>query len=79
MVTYEFLKQVGNLLYYTYYPNGKGKPGQVSISIDGEIWNIVQQSEDDILLNFAGHTLSSISDELKNGHNFPKSGQSVWY
>ncbi|MGM9583628.1 MAG: hypothetical protein ACI3WU_07920 [Phascolarctobacterium sp.] len=54
MVNFEFLKQVGDLLFYIYYPGGKGKPGQVSISIDGEIWNIEKRSEDDILLNYAG-------------------------
>lgn len=79
MVTFEFLKQENNLIYYLYYPEGKGKPGIVSISIDGEIWNYEQQSEDDFRLIYCSHVLAWISDELKRSNTIPKNGKVVWY
>ena len=79
MVTFEFLKQENNLIYYLYYPEGKGKPGIVSISIDGEIWNIERQSEDDCLKNYALHVLAYISEKLKLDSNIPKKDRVVWY
>ena len=79
MVTFEFLKQENNLIYYLYYPEGIEKPGIVSISIDGEIWNIERQSEDDCLKNYALHVLSYVYDKVKDGNDIPESGTVAWY
>ena len=79
MVAFEFLKQVDNLIYYVYYPEGNKQSGQVSISVDGEIWNIEKLSKDDFSNYYASHVLSYVSREIEAGNDIPKSGMVAWY
>lgn len=79
MATFEFLKQIDNLLYYSYSSEGSGNSGQVSISLDGEIWNIEELAEDDFNGYYASHVLSYISEKLKLDRNIPMQGKVVWY
>ena len=78
MVTFEFLKQADDMLFYAYYPNGKGEAGEVSISLDGENWKLVKESKDDVFGGCAEHALSKVYDMLMNGE-IPKNGISAWY
>lgn len=78
VVTFEFMKQVDDVLFYNYYPNCDGLPGEVSISVDGEIWELVKLAPDNEAGTFAEHALMEIYDRLMDGE-IPKNGMVAWY
>lgn len=78
MLRYELVDNVGNAMIYQYMPEGKGKPGTVSVNIKNGATNILDVSPDD----FGGRYACKLIQRLERFFEqkaMPKEGFVAWY
>lgn len=78
MVTFEKIKIENDIIYYSYYPEGKNIKGIVSINIKTGEKNIVDLADNDKRKKYAIHVLSKLQQYRKDD-NFKDKDGIAWY
>lgn len=48
MLTYKIIERTEKVISYSFFPEGKGKPGRITFSTDGNVLDVVSSPDDEI-------------------------------